>query len=431
MDESILFIYIVSIVFCVFASGFFSAAETGVIASSRARIYQLKERGDKRAALVSHLLDRKDELISAILLGNNAINIACSSISTTAAIHYFGDIGALYASLGLTLIIIIFSEIIPKTYAVYHAEKVALAVAPSLKVTVFILAPILKSIEILVNWIMKNIGFRRKEGLDRNAVNEIIRGTIAMHHQEGAMLKEDRDMLSSILDLAHREVSEIMTHRTHVSSLNIDMNPLELTSLVLDNQHTRIPLWKDNPDNIIGILHARDLLKALKTHERPIEELSVTDIASPPWFIPESTLLHDQLKAFRARRSHFAVVVDEYGSVQGIVTLEDILEEIVGNIDDEHDTVREDIVPLPDKGYRIAGHVTIRDLNRKLEWDLPDDHAATISGLVLHEVGELPEEKQSFRFYGYRFEIVKRGDKKIKWLKIERLPHEGNDSQGE
>ena len=258
----------------------------------------------------------------------------------------------------------------------------------------------------------------------------MIRGTIEMHHHEGEVVKGDRDMLGSILDLSDRQLSEIMIHRSQVESIDLSLEPDAIIAAAIASNHSRIPLWKDNTDNIEGILHFKDLLRLVRAQKIGITREMIRRIAKKPWFVPETTTLADQLAAFRSKRAHFACVVDEYGAWLGIVTLEDSLEEIVGEIDDEHDPLEiAEIMPFGDRSYRVAGTVTIRDLNRQLDWGLPDAHAATVAGLVLHEARVIPDVGAVFEFYGYRFTVEEKRVNQITQLLIECLPDAFDDAQ--
>jgi Mg2+/Co2+ transporter CorB len=238
-------------------------------------------------------------------------------------------------------------------------------------------------------------------------------------------------MLRSILDLSNVEVSEIMTHRRNVVAIDANLSAAEIVDQVLEAPFTRLPLWEGDTDNIIGVVHVRDVLLAVRKAGGAVDQVDVRAIAKPPWFIPDTTTLHDQLKAFRARRGHFAVVVDEYGVLQGVVTLEDILEEIVGEIDDEHDRPVGGVTVEPDGSFIVEGTATIRDLNRQFEWDLPDEEASTIAGLVLHEAQRIPQVGQVFTFYGFRFEILRRQRHQITSIRITPPnPEDGDDEAG-
>jgi Mg2+/Co2+ transporter CorB len=411
-------------------SGFFSGSETALTALSRARIFHLVKEGHATARIVERLRDRKEALIGSILLGNNLVNIAAASIATTMAIDWFGlETGPLYATIFMTLLVLIFAEILPKTIAINHAEKVAFLVARPLTLCVKIFYPAVWLIQHLITLVCRLFGINTQEGRSFASAAEAIRGTIELHHQEGGMEKEDRDMLGSILDLADREVGEVMTHRKNVYAINMADEPDAIIEQAIDSVHSRIPLYKDSPDNIIAVLHVKDVLKLVRNQRIGITREMIRRIGTRPWFVPDSTSLNDQLLAFRAQRKHFALVVDEYGAFLGIVTLEDIIEEIVGEIDDEHDALQMDnIIPFGEQAWRVEGTVTIRDLNRHLDWDLPDEHAITVAGLVLHEAEMIPEQGAVFEFYGKRFTIAERINNQITQLILEAIDPDEDDA---
>ncbi len=395
-------IYLLLTLFGIFVllvlSAFFSGSETSLTAASRARMHSLEQAGDPRAKLVNKLLDQKDRLIGAILLGNNLVNILASALATSLLIGIFGEAGVIYATIAMTLLVLIFAEVLPKTYAIHNADALSLTVAPIVRVFVIILGPITRAIQLIVRAIFRIFGIELHPKLSASATEEELRGVIDLHAGEGEGEEErhEREMLRSILDLADVWVEEIMVHRKDVVALSVDQPPERILEEVLSSSYTRLPLWKDEPDNIIGLLHAKALLRAVQSNPGNLAKLDIEDIAADPWFIPETTDLLSQLQAFRSRHEHFAIVVDEYGEFLGIVTLEDILEEIVGDIADEHDVEIEGIHVSGDGSIIVDGRVTIRDLNRRFEWRLPDDEASTIAGLVLEEARTIPKEGQIF-----------------------------------
>ncbi len=398
-------------------SGFFSGSETAMTAASRARMHQLEQDGNARAVTVNALRENKERLIGAILLGNNLVNILASALATSALITLVGDAAVPVATVVMTLLVLIFAEVLPKTYAIHRSEKMALNVAPAMRIVVFILAPITAAISWLVGALLKIFSSDFRTVGMTDYVDEL-RGAIELHVGPEEETKQERAMLRSILDLADVEVSEIMTHRRNVEAIDAALPPGEALDAVLQSPYTRLPIWQDDPDNVVGVLHAKDVLRAVKAHGDDPEELNIREIASKPWFIPDTTSLQDQLQEFRARREHFALVVDEYGSLQGVVTLEDILEEIVGEIDDEHDLPVAGVRRQPNGSYIVDGTVTIRDLNREFEWRLPDEEASTLAGLVLHEARRIPEVGQTFTFYGFRFEILRRQRHQITSIRV-------------
>ncbi|WP_343565419.1 HlyC/CorC family transporter [Kiloniella sp. b19] len=420
-------------------SGFFSGSETSMTAASKARMHTLEEDGDKRAALVNSLWAKKERLIGSILLGNNLVNILASSLATSVLIALFGEAGIVYATLVMTALVLIFAEVLPKTYALRNPEKAALFASVVLRPIVLLLGPIVVAVEKIVHTTLRVLAPEDRNGSndEASAAEEELRGAIALHDGEDEETRHEREMLRSILDLDDVTIEEIMTHRQKVESVEVDLPPEEIIKEVLSSPYTRIPLWQERPDNIVGVLHAKALLRALQAHRTDperndslLDNTGLLSIAATPWFIPESTSLLAQLQAFRDRREHFAIVVDEYGEMQGIVTLEDILEEIVGDISDEHDEEMEGVHHLPDGSLEVDGTVTIRDLNRKFEWKLPDDEASTIAGLVLFEARQIPRVGQHFDFFGKHFEILERKRHQITRLRIENAqPPETADEE--
>jgi len=416
--ETTMAIIIGAIFLLILCSAFFSGSETALTAASRPLMHQLEQSGeDARAGTVNRLLDSKERLIGAILLGNNLVNILASALATSIMIQLFGEAGVVWATLVMTVVVLIFAEIMPKTFALQNANRMALAIAPVMKGLVFILAPITMTTQFIVAATLKLFGAGQSEDGAQSA--EELRGAINLHDGEGASgVSQERTMLHSILDLNEVEVGEIMTHRKSVVMIDAELPIDDIVEQVMNSPFTRIPLYREDPDNIIGILHAKALLRAMRANDGELTGLKIEDLATKTWFIPEATTLMGQLEAFRARREHFAIVIDEYGSVMGIVTLEDILEEIVGDIEDEHDDQVEGVQPQSDGSYLVDGVVTIRDLNREFEWRLPDEEASTIAGLLLHEARRIPEVGQIFHFFGFRFEVRERKRNQITSIRI-------------
>ena len=328
-----------------------------------------------------------------------------------------GDAGVAYATIGMTLVILVFAEVLPKTYAIRDADRVALRVAPVLRPIVWLLSPIVGAVRLIVSATLSAAGASQGPRT-ASAAEEELRGTIALQAQEGAMVKHERDMLRSILDLEEIEVGAVMTHRKTMEMIDADAAPADILDQVVRSPHTRLPVWKGEPDNIVGVLHAKDLLRAMHANLADLDRLDVMSIVTEPWFVPETTPLDEQLHSFRERRAHFALIVDEYGSLMGLVTLEDIIEEIVGEIVDEHDVALSEVVESDDGSFLIPGTVAIRDLNRRYDWDLPDEEAATIAGLVLNEAQEIPEIGESFSLYGFTFEVRARRRNQITRLRV-------------
>jgi magnesium and cobalt exporter, CNNM family len=399
-------------------SAFFSGSETALTASSRARMHHLENSGDKRAGIVNRLMMRRDRLIGGLLLGNNLVNILASALATGILVNQFGSAGVAYATLIMTALVLIFAEVLPKTYAFSQPDHVSLKVAASVRFTVSLFAPLTMAVQSVVRWTLRLIGARPKASGDLLTVHDELRGAIDLHHREGAVVRDDRYMLGGILDLKDLEVSDVMVHRTNMVSVNAGDRPEKIVSEVLSSNFTRIPLWRDSPENIVGVLHAKDLARAITEAEGKLSELKIGEIATDPWFVPDTTTLADQLDAFLKRKNHFALVVDEYGEVMGLVTLEDILEEIVGEIVDEHDVAAAGVRPQADGTVTVDGSVPIRDLNRAMDWHLPDEEATTIAGLVIHEARMIPDQGQVFTFHGFRIEVLRRQRNRISLLRI-------------
>lgn len=398
-------------------SGFFSGSETALTAASKVRLHNQEKEGDARAALVNKIRSAKDKMIGALLLGNNMVNILASALATSVLIKIFGEAGVVYATLIMTMLVLIFAEVLPKTYAFHHAESMSKTIAPVIRIVIAIFAPVTEAVTFIVRRVLKLFGVDiSKVGAGSHL--ELLRGAIEMHEGPEEETQEQRNMLRSILDLAEVDVEEIMIHRGKVTMIEAGQNVNQIVDEVLESPYTRIPLWKDNQDNIVGILHAKEVLRALRECGGDTAKLDIEKIMLEPWFIPESTMLYDQLQSFRQRREHFAIVVDEYGAFMGIVTLEDILEEIVGDIDDEHDLAIPGVRKLITGPYLVDGSVTIRDLNREFDWGLPDEEYSTLAGLILYESQILPQIGQSFRFYGFQFDIVRRLRNQITMVRV-------------
>ncbi len=404
--------------FSLLVSAFFSGAETALTATSRARMHAIENEGDERARIVNRLLDMRERMIGAMLLGNQLINIAASAFMTIVLVAVFGEKGAIYATILMTVLVVIFGEVLPKTIAINYPDRSSLLLSRFAAFFVAIFGPILIAVEMLVRGVLRLFGVKLGENISLLSGHEELRDQVDFLHKEGSVDKKDRDMLGGLLDLQELCVSDVMAHRTKMRIIDADLPPQTIVREVLASPYTRLPLWRDEPDNIIGLLHAKDLLRALEAHSGDMSKLKVDELALPAWFVPDTTSLPDQLKAFLKRKSHFAIVVDEYGEVMGLITLEDILEEIVGDIKDEHDTSVTGVRPQADGSLNVDGSVPIRDLNRAMDWNLPDDEATTIAGLVIHEAQMIPDSGQVFTFYGFRFQVLRKTRNRITALKI-------------
>jgi len=410
----------VAILLLIVMSGFFSGSETALTAASRARMHQLEKNGDKRAGMVTNLIEHREQLIGTLLIGNNIVNILASALATSFFLGLFGEAGVAVATIVMTTLVVIFAEVMPKSIALANADKFAVTVAPVIRVLVIVFAPLAKAVGWLVRRILKMVGAPIGSE-DLLTAHEELRGAVEMLHRDGSVIKDDRDRLGGILDLHELEISDVMIHRTNMESINADDPPRQIVKQILSSPYTRIPVWQGNNDNITGVIHSKDVLRSLAGNKKDIDSLDIKKIASKPWFVPETTTLKDQLNAFLRRKAHIALVVDEYGEVEGLVTLEDILEEIVGEIADEHDEEVSGVKAQADGSWIVDGDVQLRDLNRALDWSLPDEEANTVAGLVIHSAQMIPEEKQTFTFYDKRFVIMKREKNRITSLRIRNL----------
>jgi Mg2+/Co2+ transporter CorB len=418
--EPVLLISIGAIAVLLLLSAFFSGSETALTAASRPHMHQLEQEGNRHAATVNQLSESKERLIGTM----------ASALATGMLIGIFGSAGIAYATAVMTVLILIFAEVLPKTVAINRSEQLALAVAPIMRALVIVMFPVTRSVELIVRGTLRVFGIDIHDRLGLGGEAEL-RGAIDLHDQGPEQeVRDERRMLRSILDLGDVDVGEIMTHRGGIVMVDVGQEPREIVEAVLASPYTRIPLWRGEPDNIVGVVHAKALLRAVRTETVNLGDLHIEDIATTPWFIPESTSLLDQLRAFRHRQEHFALVVDEYGALMGIVTLEDILEEIVGEIADEHDLPVAGVRTRPDGSYIVRGNATIRDLNREFEWRLPDEDAATLAGLIMHEARRIPEVGQVFAFHGFRFEIVRRKKNQVTLIRLSPLEMQQLDAAG-
>ena len=408
-----LFVFISIIITLIILSAFFSSSETALTAVSEARIHELALQGNNRAIVIEKILIKKEKMISALLIGNNLVNVIASVYATSFALNYFADFGLIFVTISMTIILVIFAEVIPKTYAFSHADELALKVAPIINIIILVLTPATFITERLAKIVSGPIVENDE------AKTEELRGMIRLHAGNESKAKERGKMMSSMLDMDAVTLAAVMTHRGGVTMIDSKSAPEIIFKVAGESPFTRIPIYSGSPDNIIGILHAKELFRNLRRRNfKKLDTINLSELMIQPYFAPETTLLFDQLEIFRARREHFAVVVDEYGDFRGIVTLEDILEEIVGEIDDETDIHVKGVKPQPDGSLITDGSVTIRDLNRSLGWNLPDENANTIAGLVLHESKIIPEPGQEFRFFEIRFRVLQKKGNFISQLRL-------------
>jgi len=412
---------VAAVVICLLISAFFSASETALTASSRAAMMRLEKQGNRDATIVNRLLATRERLLGAILFANNVTNIAASTLATGLLLALFGHAGVLYATLVMTMLIFVVAEVLPKTAAFNMPDRVALVVAQPVERTVVWFSPILKAVEWLVRLILRGVGMPVGKIQSILTPREELRGAVDLLHRSGVVEKFDRDMMGGVLDLRELVVSDVMIHRTKIVMLDADEPPGEIVDAVLAAQVSRLPLWRGSPDNIIGVLHAKDLLRALHAAGGDATRIDIVGLATPPWFVPDTTPLYEQLQAFRHRKTPFALVVDEYGELEGLVTIKDIVEEIVGDIANEHEIAVPGVRALPDGSVNVDGAVPVRDLNRAMDWNIPDDEATTIAGVVIHEARSIPEPGQSFTFHGFRFNVLRKTRNRITTLRVTPL----------
>ena len=410
-------------------SGFFSGSETALTAASRGKLRNQADKGSKGAARALKITEDNERLIGSVLLGNNLVNILAASLATSIFTRAFGESGVALATLVMTLLVLIFAEVLPKTYAITNSEKAASIVALPISIVVRVFAPVVAAVRLLVRGVLRIFGVQIDPDSNILDVHAEIEGALAMAHQEGVVEKEHRDRILGALDLNERAVEEIMLHRSGIEMIDADNSPEDILQQCLQSNHTRLPVFQGDQENIIGVIHAKDLLRAMyqiiggpEGDASKLRSFNLSDVAMKPYFVPETSTLDEQMRQFLRRRTHFALVVDEYGSLQGLITLEDILEEIVGEIADEHDPQDEQVLQTTDDGdYVVEGAMTIRDLNRETDWNLPDEEANTVAGLVIHEAQMIPTAGQVFSFHGFRFEVCGRDGNRITELKIRPL----------
>ena len=404
--------------FLLSCSAFFSGSETALTAASRARMHSQEREGDRRATLVTKLLNSRERLLGGILLGNNFVNILATSIMTATLLEVVGPSGMIYATIITTALILIFAEVLPKTYAISQPDKMATRVAWPISWVVKILAPIVTVVQIIVNATLRIFGVDT-EGATWSATDEI-RGAVDLHHQEGGVAKRARDQIIGVLELGDLTVEEVMIHRKNLAMVDVNAPPETLLKDILSSGHTRLPVYDGDQDNVIGILHIKDILKTLSRAGSDAQAINIKRLVREAWFVPETTSVVRQLRAFQQKREHFALAVDEYGALMGVITLEDILEEIVGDIQDEYDEAIDGVERQKDGSLMAQGDIPIRDINRAMDWSLPDEEAVSLAGLVIHESRTIPDQGQVFSYYGYRFEIIERERNQIKKLRVSK-----------
>ena len=427
--DAAFWITVAAIVALIVMSAFFSGSETALTAASRGKLKSRADTGDAGAARALRITEDNERLIGSVLLGNNLVNILAASLATSMFTRLLGDSGVALATLVMTVLVLVFAEVLPKTYAITRSESAASLVSAPILVIIRLFSPLVSAVRALVRGILSLFGVETDPDADVLAVREEIAGALQLGHSEGAVEKEERDRILGALDLGDRTVEEIMLHRSAIEMIDVNDGPEAILQQCLQSRHTRLPVFESERENVVGLIHAKDLLRAIyrhggspETEATHLDGFDVKAVIKPAYFIPDTTTLDDQLRQFLRRHTHFALVVDEYGALEGLITLEDILEEIVGEITDEYDLVEDGLLKRqPDGSFSVDGAITIRDLNRATEWNLPDDEANTVAGLVIHEAQTIPTAGQVFSFHGFRFEVTERVANRITRLRIRRL----------
>ena len=391
-----------------------SASETAVTAASRLRLHQLAKKGKKNASSLLNLQNHMTAVISSILLMNSCFLVIMPSIMTQLIGSYVGEIGMFFVSLAMGALVTIYIEVLPKIYVYRNPERIGMLFSPILQMLRKLLSPLTKIIDKIAHQSLNIFGIKIQQAHPNSNLDDL-RGAIDLHIGEGAIAHE-RVMLKSILDLSQVTVEEVMVHRKNIISFNIDLSTKLLCEKIFNTPYTRLPLWKGSPDNIIGVINIKDLAQALQ--KTSASQLQIKEIMTSAWFIPDTNVLFTQLQLFKEKQKHQAFVVDEYGSLLGMITLEDILEEIVGEILDEHDVKLLGVRIAKDGAYLVNGAVTLRDLNREYDWDLPSEEASTLAGLILHKTRSIPSIGCKLNICEFQMEILRRHQHQITLIRV-------------
>lgn len=412
-------ITIICICLAISMSSFFSCAESALTGASEAYMADLeKNEHNSRAGMLVKILSNRSRAVITTLIGNNVCNTLGTALSTNLLVNTFGPEGVAYATLIMTFLLLIYGDMLPKSYAVENSNKTALFIAPIVRFWMWFFTPIVYVLQKVTHYSFKLFGIKENATAAIDVAE--IRGAINLY--DGTEIKQEKEMLKSIFDLSEVSVYDVMNHRRNIYSIDINLPIEEIIEKVQASHYSRIPVYDTKPENIIGVILMKNFLKTCLQYKNRLADLDVREMLIEPWFIPETTTLLQQLQAFRKRREHFALVVDEYGTLEGVVTLEDILEEIVGNIEDESDSQNTGLIrKMRGGGYMVDGQTPIRDLNRELNWEISDDNFVTIAGYLLDMTESIPEEGQKFIFDGFEFEIIKKVRQQIKQIKMRKI----------
>lgn len=417
-------LYIIAIGVLIMISALFSSGETSITAASKARIHRLANEGNRRAKKIEKLLKHRERVLGAMLVGNNLVNILASVLATNVLVKSFGEAGMIYATGIMTVLVVVFTEITPKTFAIKVPNRIVLFLSPLLVVATTIFHPFVYFVQKGINYLADLFLVKPKQDSKREELNEI-REAVDLKHKEGSIFKYDKDLLDGVLDLSDTEIGEIMVHRKDIESINIDLQTSQIIKEALNISYNRIPMWKDNKENIVAILNVRKLLKAIQYFRAKdgfdVDKFDIKSVTSEPWFVPVTNSLRVQLFACRRLKKRFALVIDEYGALLGLITLEDILEEIVGDIEEQDDDKEVKIFKLKSGACKIAGNSLVRDINKILGWDISDsEYAHNLAAYIINALGRVPQEKEKFVIDGYEFEILRKRNQDLVMVKVKK-----------
>lgn len=427
MDPVLGFLIIVVIVLLIL-SAFFSGSETALMSVSRPKLYTLEEEGSKSAKRVNKIISNPEKLLTTILLGNNLVNIGASALTTGVFIKLFGEVGMAWATIIMTILVLIFAEVLPKTLANRWPEKTSFIVSFPIGFLIKILTPFTWVISKITRGFMKLIRINPDE--TGNFGREDLKGAISMGLINNVVDNEKHRMLDSILDIAHLNVEDVMIHRSAVDSINIELSDDDIFKHIAASPHSRLPVWKENSDNIIGVLHVKDYYRSYYKSLADKQKFILEDLINEPYFVPETVKIYDQLTEFKENRSHMALVVDEYGDLQGVVTLEDLLEEIVGEIEDEHDQDEKEFTKEDNGSVLISGRFPVHQANREFDWSLPEDEdAVTVGGLLTEISQHIPLVGERIVIDNLEFRIMAKKRQSIMKVRVKVLENKSEENE--
>jgi len=405
------------LVILIFCSAFFSSSETGMMSLNRYRLKHLAKNNHPGARKASKLLERPDRLIGLILIGNNFVNILASAIATVIAVRIWGDAGIAIATGGLTLVVLIFAEVTPKTLAAMHPERIAFPAALLLLPLLKLFYPLVYAINMITNGIFRILGIKTSGEDSHNLSTEELRTIV---NEAGALIPQrNQSMLLGVLELNDVTVNDIMIPRNEVEGIDLDQDMEKILDQLSKTRHTRLPVYQGDINQICGVLHMRNLAQLIQ--QGKVTKAAITAVVHEPYFVPESTPLHTQLLNFQKQSRRIGIVVDEYGDVEGVVTLEDILEEIVGEMSHDEAQTNQDVHPQDDGSYIIDGQAYVREINKSLSWELPTNGPKTLNGLIIETLESLPEGNVCMRVDNYRMETLQISENTIKTVRVVAL----------